>query len=269
MDALLQIALIIFPAGGVLLTTIFFLRRETAKELRSAQIELKKQRQEYFLPNRVEAYQRAVLLMERIHPNSLVMRLHNPGLPARALQADFLKAIREEYDHNVAQQLFVSPQAWNLVKNSKEETIKIINMAGNQMTETSTGMDLSAKIFEIVAEVGVLPSEITVDYLKKELKMASNRLIDLYVKNHKQDLAKMGKVDGGEAYDQALSVVMKAAGLLSTLTLDKFLPVIELLEKLHEEDESTDAATCTGTKVAAVYKYKDGENNSQQCVESE
>jgi protein subunit release factor B len=43
MDALLQIALIIFPAGGVLLTTIFFLRRETSKEFRSAQIELKKQ----------------------------------------------------------------------------------------------------------------------------------------------------------------------------------------------------------------------------------
>jgi hypothetical protein len=66
--------------------------------------------------------------------------------------------------------LFVSPQAWNLVKNSKEETIKIINMAGNQMTETSTGMDLSAKIFEIVAEVGEMPSEITVSYLKKELQ---------------------------------------------------------------------------------------------------
>jgi hypothetical protein len=170
MDALLQIALIIFPAGGVLLTTIFFLRRETSKEFRSAQIELKKQRQEYFLPSRVEAYQRAVLLMERIHPNSLVMRLHNPGLPARALQADFLKAIREEYDHNVAQQLFVSPQGWQMVKNSKEETIKIINIAGNQMTATSTGMDLSAKIFEIVAEIGELPSEITVNYLKGELQ---------------------------------------------------------------------------------------------------
>lgn len=170
MDVVLQIALIIFPAGAVLLTTIFFLRKETSKEVRAMQIELRKSRQEYFLPSRVEAYQRSVLLMERIHPNSLVMRLHNPGLPARALQAEFLKAIREEYDHNVAQQLFVSPQGWQMVKNSKEETIKIINIAGNQMLATSTGMDLSAKIFEIVAEVGQLPTEITVEYLKKELQ---------------------------------------------------------------------------------------------------
>jgi hypothetical protein len=170
MDVVLQIALIIFPAGAVLLTTIFFLRKESSQELRSMQIEMKKQRQEFFLPNRVESYQRAVLLMERIHPNSLVMRLHNPGLPARALQAEFLQAIREEYDHNVAQQLFVSIQGWQMVKNSKEETIKIINIAGNQMTATATGMDLSAKIFEIVAEIGQLPTEITVEYLKRELQ---------------------------------------------------------------------------------------------------
>jgi hypothetical protein len=170
MDIVLQLALIIFPAGAVLLTTIFFLRKEAAKDVQDMRAELKKQRQEYFLPSRVEAYQRAVLLMERIHPNSLVMRLHNPGLPAKALQADFLKAIREEYDHNVAQQLFISLQGWQMVKNSKEETIKIINIAGNQMLATSTGMDLSAKIFEIVAEVGQLPTEITVEYLKKELQ---------------------------------------------------------------------------------------------------
>jgi hypothetical protein len=170
MDVVLQIALIIFPAGGVLLTAIFFLRRETSKEVIQMQVELRRQRQEYFLPSRVEAYQRSVLLMERIHPNSLVMRLHNPGLPAKALQAEFLKAIREEYDHNVAQQLFVSPQGWQMVKNSKEETIKIINIAGNQMQPTSTGMDLSAKVFELVAEIGQLPTEITTEYLKKELQ---------------------------------------------------------------------------------------------------
>lgn len=170
MDIVLQLALIIVPAGAVLLTAIFFLRRETQKEVINSRAELKKMRQEFFLPNRVEAYQRAVLLMERIHPSSLVMRLHNPALPAMKMQADLLQAIREEYDHNVAQQLFVSPTGWKMVKNSKEETIKIINIAGNLMSPTSTGTDLAAKIFEIVAEVGQLPTEITVEFLKKELQ---------------------------------------------------------------------------------------------------
>lgn len=170
MDVVLQLALIVLPAGAVFMTTVLFLRKQSEKEIRNLQLEMKKERQKYFLPNRVEAYQRSVLLMERISPNSLVMRLHNPGLPAKALQADLLKSIREEYDHNVAQQIFVSPQAWEMVRTSKEETVKIINLAGNQMGPTSMGLDMSAKIFEICAEVGKLPTDITIDYLKKELQ---------------------------------------------------------------------------------------------------
>ncbi len=170
MEILAQIALIVLPAGAVLFTVVLFLRKQSEKDLRNMQIELKKERQSFFLPNRVEAYQRAVLLMERISPNSLVMRLHNPGFPAKMMQAELLKAIREEYDHNVAQQIFISPKAWEMVRNSKEETIKIINIAGGQMSDVSMALDLSAKIFEITAEVGKLPTEITIEFLKRELQ---------------------------------------------------------------------------------------------------
>ena len=170
MEILAQIALIVLPAGAVLFTVVLFLRKQSEKDLRNMQIELKKERQSFFLPNRVEAYQRAVLLMERISPNSLVMRLHNPGFPAKMMQAELLKAIREEYDHNVAQQIFISPKAWEMVRNSKEETIKIINIAGGQMSDVSMALDLGAKIFEITAEVGKLPTEITIEFLKRELQ---------------------------------------------------------------------------------------------------
>jgi hypothetical protein len=167
---LLPILLPIISTGAVIWVVFIFLKRSTEKELVVAQTSLKKERQKHFLPMRVDAYQRSALLMERIHPNSLIMRLHNPGLPAMKFQADLLQAIREEYNHNVSQQLFVSPQAWEMVKNSKEETIKIINLAGQQMQATSLATDLAAKVFEIVAEVGKLPTEITVEFLRKELQ---------------------------------------------------------------------------------------------------
>lgn len=170
MDIIFQLAILIIPSGIIFLTISLFLKRQSEKDIRNLQIELKKDRQSFFLPNRVEAYQRAILLMERIHPNSLIMRLHSVSLSAKTFQADLLKAIREEYDHNVAQQIFISAQGWTMVKNSKEETIKIINLAGNQMTNTSNSTDLASKIFEIIAEVGALPTEITVDYLKKEFQ---------------------------------------------------------------------------------------------------
>lgn len=173
-EIIFQIALIILPAGAVLMTTLFFLRKNAEKEdkqyMRQLQSELKKQRQEFFLPNRVEAYQRAVLLMERIHPNSLIMRTINPGLPAAVYQAELLKAIRDEYDHNVAQQLFITTGLWEMVRNSKEETVKIVNIAGKQMPATAMSTDLAAKIFELIAEIGELPSEITVKALKEDLQ---------------------------------------------------------------------------------------------------
>ena len=167
---LFQIALIVVPAGAVLITAIYFLRRESEKEIHSVQLELKKERQKFFLPNRVDAYQRAILLMERIHPNSLVMRHNNPGSPAAGLQVKLLESIREEYEHNLAQQMYISNPTWDMVKKSKDETMKIINLAGQAMGPASNGMDLMTKIFEIVSEVGVLPTEIAVDALKKELQ---------------------------------------------------------------------------------------------------
>ena len=127
MNTLLIILLGLIPVTAVLVITFLFLKKEGQKETNYLKLELKKQRQEFFLPSRLEAYQRAILLLERIHPNSLVMRLHNPGMPAKMLQGEFLKAIREEYDHNVAQQLFISPLGWKMVRDAKEETIKIIN----------------------------------------------------------------------------------------------------------------------------------------------
>ena len=170
MELIILVLVASIATGGTLTMAYFFLKKNGEREIRHLQIELKRHRQKHFLPMRAEAYQRAVLLMERIHPNSLVMRLHNPALPAKMMQAELLKSIREEYDHNVSQQLFVSPQAWEMVRNSKEETIKIINIAGGQMSATSTGTDLAGKIFEVVAEIGQLPTEITVDYLRKELQ---------------------------------------------------------------------------------------------------
>lgn len=170
MEIVLQLALIILPAGAVFMTAFYFMRQTAQREIRASHLEQKAERQKFFLPHRVEAYQRVILLMERIHPNSLVMRLNNPGLPATAFQIKLLEAVREEFDHNIAQQMYISSDVWEMCKKAKDETVKIINLAGQQMGPTSTGMDLSGKIFEIVAEVGVLPTEIAVRALKEEVQ---------------------------------------------------------------------------------------------------
>lgn len=170
MEIAIYLVLGIVPSIGILYIAQLFFKKHTEQAILKNNVELKKDRQAFFLPSRLEAYQRAILLLERIHPNSLVMRLHNPGLPVRMWQTELLKSIREEYDHNVAQQIFISQAGWDMVKSSKEEIIKIVNLAGSQVADTASSTELAGKIFEIVAEVGKLPNEIAIEFLKKEIQ---------------------------------------------------------------------------------------------------
>ena len=168
----LWIFLLFLVFFGITIITLvyFFLKRQEDQELVKLQLELRRGRQDFFLPARLEAYQRAILLMERIHPNSLVMRAHQGNVSALAQQGILLKTIRDEFDHNVAQQLFISEAGWKMMRDSKEESIRLINLAASQMGEQSSSLDLSAKIMEIMAQLETMPSEVAVSFLKQEFQ---------------------------------------------------------------------------------------------------
>ena len=128
----------------------------------------------HFFPLQVDATQRMVLFLERISPNNLIMRLNNPGLPARAFQQKLLENIRSEYEHNLAQQIFISAEAWNITKQSKEEVVKIINMAGTKVNDIALANDLSRAVLEITAQLEKQPTDIAINYLKAELNNSLN-----------------------------------------------------------------------------------------------
>ena len=170
MNPIVFFVLIAVTCGSIVLIVFRFLKKESSKEVLKLSAELRKSRQEFFLPSRLDSYQRSVLLMERIHPNSLIMRTHNRALNAKLYQAELVKAVREEFEHNVAQQIFISSLTWEIMKNSKEEVIKLIHLAGTQMNEKSTSINLSEKILEISAQLEEFPTEIAVQALKKEFQ---------------------------------------------------------------------------------------------------
>jgi len=124
----------------------------------------------HFFPLQVDAAQRLVLFLERIAPNNMVMRLHNPGLPARGFQQKLLENIRSEFEHNLAQQVFVSSEAWARIVNSKEEIVKIINMAATKLEPTALAGELSHGIFEITAQLQQQPTDTVIEFIKNEIR---------------------------------------------------------------------------------------------------
>ena len=123
----------------------------------------------------LQAAERFALYLERIAPDRLVMRLHQTGMSAKMLQSEMLRAIREEFDHNLSQQIYISENAWELVKNAKEEMVKFISVSGDNMGDKNSGLDLSRKIFEAASRVEKLPSEIALQYLRKETRRHLNQ----------------------------------------------------------------------------------------------
>ncbi len=170
MELIVTAILALIPSAAIIIAVHLFLKKQLTREVSQVTHDLKKERQAYFLGPRLEAYQRVILLMERINPHSLIMRTFNPKSSAKEFQSSLLSSIRNEFDHNVAQQMFISVQGWEMVKKSKEETVKIINLAAKQLEEDASATDLSTKIFELIAEIGELPTDITVNQLKQEFQ---------------------------------------------------------------------------------------------------
>ncbi|MEM9053320.1 MAG: hypothetical protein AAGC47_14800, partial [Bacteroidota bacterium] len=117
---------------------------------------------------RLQAAERFVLFLERIEPGRLVMRTHQNGMSAKMLQNEMLKSIREEFDHNLSQQIYISENAWNLIKGAKDEMVKFITATGEGMKAEATAIDFSRKMFEAASKVEKLPGDVALEYLRKE-----------------------------------------------------------------------------------------------------
>lgn len=119
---------------------------------------------------RVQAYERLVLYLERITPGALIMRLHQAGMSSKLLRSDMSKTVREELEHNLSQQIYVSEKSWKMVFKAKEETINLINIAQENVGDKGTGMDMSRVIFEILDKVKKAPNEDALAQLTNEAR---------------------------------------------------------------------------------------------------
>lgn len=122
------------------------------------------------LPLRLQAYERVILFLERISPESLVLRVNQPGLTARQLQSEILSSIRAEFEHNLSQQLYISPEGWEMVINARGKTIQLINTAGDQVNAGAPASALSAKILDMIMAADKVPTGDAIDFLKKEVQ---------------------------------------------------------------------------------------------------
>ena len=137
---LLLIALL--PSGMVVLVTYFLVKSTTERELYQRKIEAKSIERKQLIPLKLQAAERMVLFIERLTPTSLMMRVNQQNTSSRALQMAILKMVREEFEHNFSQQIYVSEATWNLVKNAKDEVLGLLNAMAGKLSADATSNDL-------------------------------------------------------------------------------------------------------------------------------
>jgi hypothetical protein len=170
MDVLIEFAKILLPASLVLYAAYLFVRTQVQKEIEWKKLELRGKSVDTVLPIRLQAYERMTLFLERISPQNLLVRLNNSGMPAREFHQLLLQEIRNEFNHNVTQQVYLSPEVWELIKNAKEDLILAINESAAEVEVDAPSIELSKKIFEKFLNKQVDVIGHSLNELKKEIQ---------------------------------------------------------------------------------------------------
>lgn len=132
----------------MLASMYLILNRILLADERRRNIELLKSTKSITMPARLQAYERLILFLERISPDTLLIRLKNQSHTNSDLHLAILKQIRSEYEHNLSQQLYVSDKVWDKVKETKEKVALLINDLAKTTDPNASSTDLANNIIE-------------------------------------------------------------------------------------------------------------------------
>ena len=168
MNTVAIILVSVLPSLIVAVAAFFVVKYFIENDQKKRVLELKFQSKNITTPVRLQAYERMALFLERIEPNQLLFRVNNHELTAAQMQAVLLSTIRSEYEHNMSQQIYISPEVWESIKRAKENVVNAINIAAGKLPPEAMAIDLDSAIFQITAEES--PIAAAMKNLKKEIQ---------------------------------------------------------------------------------------------------
>lgn len=160
----------VLPASIVLYAVYLTIKSLLARDFEKKLIELKLKNTEMVLPIRLQAYERMCLFLERISPNSLIVRVNDPSYNVAQLHQILLMEIRNEYAHNMSQQVYMSDNSWKMIKTSMEEIINIINKSAGILPKEARGIELAKQVFETLATLQEEPTSRALSFIKNEIR---------------------------------------------------------------------------------------------------
>lgn len=128
---------------------------------------LQKDAQNNSLPIRLQAFERMTLFLERSSLTNVISRI-SPISENKADYASFVIAhIEQEFEHNLAQQIYISNDCWNVILTAKNATIQIVRKASTN-ENCADAQQLREFVLNEFMEKQT-PSATALEYIKKEV----------------------------------------------------------------------------------------------------
>lgn len=171
LQALLEILKIAVPALLVFATAYYLFKEFFRNEYNLRAFQLKQNQQDVAVPIKFNALERFALLCERIHLPNVMMRVRTndwEGLSLQMVHYAVLTSIQQEFEHNLPQQIYVSPDLWEIIRLAKNETAKLATAIYQNLPEGATIDDYHQAIIEIYDNNKLTPLDQAQFAIKKE-----------------------------------------------------------------------------------------------------
>jgi len=160
------------PALVVLGASVLIVNRFVIGETERKQLALFHDAQDVTLKLRLQAYERLTIFIERISARNLLMRIYDPTLTVMEYREVLVTSISSEFEHNLSQQIYVSPNVWQTIKGVKEQEINMINQITKTLDAEAPAKELRTRILEMLAQVEEeTPTDVALHIINKEAKM--------------------------------------------------------------------------------------------------
>jgi hypothetical protein len=169
-DLILEVLKYVVPAGFVLGAVGMVMRENRLRAETKERYGILQKTFAELVPLRLQAYERAILFLERISPESLVIRADGSGKTAREFQRQMVVEVREEYEHNIAQQLYIKTESWGELVRAKEQILSLINGTASKMPPNASGVDLARRILQEMTRQESAPARTAIGTLKADIQ---------------------------------------------------------------------------------------------------
>lgn len=130
--------------------------------------ELLKENRKQALPLRLQAYERIVLLLERINPPQLLIRIAPISNDKNDYANLLIHHIQTEFEHNLTQQVYLTSSAWDVIFKAKNSLVQMIRQQSIK-EEVASAEQLREAVLIALTETES-PCKIAIDFIKEELK---------------------------------------------------------------------------------------------------